>query len=125
MAAERSMRVATDILVANTNAVIQFAGRRVVLRRGVTHVRVGHPILRGREQLFDPIKVDFDVEPPTPAPEPVVEQATAAPGEKRRTPRSRRKKAEVLDESESSPELSTEPAVVDVSTGDAPDGDAA
>lgn len=76
-----------DILVANTTCVIEHDGRQVMLRRGITAVRAGHPITRGREQLFDPITVHFDLDTP-------VEQATAAPGEKREIaakPQTRRK----------------------------------
>lgn len=42
-------------------------------------VRAGHPILKRREELFEPVTSfgRFDVDPPE------VEQATAAPGEKR------------------------------------------
>jgi hypothetical protein len=65
-----------DILVANTTCMITHDGRQVMLRRGITTVRAGHPITEGREQLFDPITVHFDRGAP-------VEQATAAPGEKR------------------------------------------
>lgn len=65
-----------DILVANTTCMINHEGRQIMLRRGVTTVRAGHPITEGREQLFDPITVHFDRDVP-------VEQATAAPGEKR------------------------------------------
>lgn len=64
------------ILVANTSAVLTHEGRRVVLRRGVTLVREGHPITQGREHMFEPITLHYDHEAP-------VEQATAAPGEKR------------------------------------------
>lgn len=69
-----------DILVAKTNAVFDYEGRRVVIRAGVTRVRAGHPITEGREDLFEPITVDYDVE-----------QATAAPGEKRSVRRSKPK----------------------------------
>ena len=65
-----------DILVANTTCMIEHEGRRVMLRRGITTVRAGHPIAEGHEQLFEPITVHFDRGAP-------VEQATAAPGEKR------------------------------------------
>lgn len=64
--------VMSDILVAKTNAVLTYEGKRVLLRRGETHVRVGHPIVKGHEHLFEPMRVHYDVE-----------QATAAPGEKR------------------------------------------
>lgn len=77
-----------DILVANTTCMIEHDGRQVMLRRGITTVRSGHPITEGHEQLFDPITVHFDRDVP-------VEQATAAPGEKRSVqPKARRKPAD-------------------------------
>lgn len=51
-----------DVFVANTSAVFDYEGRRIILRKGVTTVRSGHPILKGRERLFDPIRVDFDTD---------------------------------------------------------------
>lgn len=39
---------------------------------GITRVRKGHPLLKGREALFEALDVHYDVE-----------QATARPGEKR------------------------------------------
>lgn len=44
----------------------------VVVQKGVTRVREGHPLLAGREQMFEELEVHYDVE-----------QATAAPGERR------------------------------------------
>ena len=48
----------------------------VTIKRG-ERVREGHPFLRGREMFFDALDVDVHYE---------VEQATAAPGEKRGDP---------------------------------------
>ena len=50
-------------------------------------VRAGHPILKRREDLFEPVTSfgRFDVDRADEEPEPEVEQATAAPGEKRGT----------------------------------------
>lgn len=74
-----------EIFVANRTALIKFEGREIMLRRGVTRVRAGHPLLKGRESLFDAVGVDFEWP---------VEQATAAPGEKRQVaPKARRGKA--------------------------------
>ena len=63
-----------EILVAKDSFAAHVDGETLVVRKGVTRVRKGHPLLKGREELFEPIdrKVDYDVE-----------QATAAPGEKR------------------------------------------
>lgn len=65
----------SDLYVANTSAVVSLAGQRTWIKKGVTIVRAGHPIMDGRESLFDPVKVHFDTGG--------VEQMTAAPGEKR------------------------------------------
>lgn len=43
-----------------------------VIRAGITTVRAGHQLLKGREDLFELLEADYEVE-----------QATAAPGEKR------------------------------------------
>ena len=42
--------------------------------RGVTRVRAGHPLLKGREYLFEPVDLTVHYD---------IEEATAAPGEKR------------------------------------------
>lgn len=47
-------------------------GTPVFVYKDTTRVREGHALLKGREHLFKPIDVEYDVE-----------QATAAPGEKR------------------------------------------
>ncbi len=60
----------TDILVCRESAVFQFGGERVVVHKGQTRVRAGHPILEGREHLFEPLRVHYDVE--TARQEPVV-----------------------------------------------------
>jgi len=50
-----------EILVAATSAVIKVDGvsRRIV--KGKTTARRGHKILKGREHLFKPLAIDFDV----------------------------------------------------------------
>lgn len=67
------------ILVAKDTLVIEYEGERVFFHKGKTLVREGHPMLKGIEEYFEPITVDYDT----------VEQATAAPGEKRTTRRGR------------------------------------
>jgi len=47
-------------------------GEEVVVTAGVTRVREGHELLAGREHLFEELTIQYDVE-----------QATAAPGERR------------------------------------------
>lgn len=61
------------LLTPTVTIAVTHEGRQVLLRQGRTLVRVGHPITVGREQLFEPVRVDYEL----------VEQATAAPGEKR------------------------------------------
>jgi hypothetical protein len=68
----------TDIFVACSAGLVLFKGKRVRLVPGVTTVRAGHPLLDGREHLFTPLAVTFDNEAE-------VEEATAAPGRKRRS----------------------------------------
>lgn len=70
MAAAR--KPAGDIFVARDSFSTEIDGVPVSVQKGVTRVRAGHPLLEGREGLFEPITVHFDVE-----------QATSAPGEKR------------------------------------------
>ena len=62
-----------DLYVANQSAATIVDGEEVWVKEGDL-VRAGHPILKGREWLFQPATdyVRFDVE-----------QATKAPGEKR------------------------------------------
>lgn len=50
------------ILVAEQGAMFNFEGQKVFLVAGQTTVREGHPILKGHEHLFKPLKVDFEVE---------------------------------------------------------------
>lgn len=64
----------SDIYVANETFSAEVDGTPVVVHKGQTRVRAGHPLLDGREALFDRVEdeVQYDVE-----------QATAAPGERR------------------------------------------
>lgn len=64
------------IFVAVDSAAFELDGEMVVVHKGVTRVREGHPMLKAHETLFKPIDVHYDVE-----------QATRAPGEKRTSPR--------------------------------------
>lgn len=61
-----------QIYVATDNGTVNLDGQNIQIRKGVTRVRAGHPLLAGREHLFEPLHVHYDVE-----------QATAAPGERR------------------------------------------
>lgn len=55
------MAAGRGILVAKSSAQLLFDGSRVNIRKGVTTVREGHPLLRGREHMFEPITVTYDV----------------------------------------------------------------
>lgn len=75
-----------DVYVARESFVTDLDGERITVRKGKTRVREGHPLLRGREHLFKPVDVQYDVEtarqeptppPPAPAPEPVAKKAAA------------------------------------------------
>jgi hypothetical protein len=61
-----------DIYVATQSFATLLDGKPITVRKGVTRVRRGHKLLKGRESMFAPLEVQFDVE-----------QATSAPGEKR------------------------------------------
>lgn len=62
------------VYVARDSGVSEVDGEIYVFTRGVTRVREGHALLKGREGLFEPVdeSVHYDIE-----------QATAAPGERR------------------------------------------
>lgn len=64
--------MAGKIYVATEDFVADLDGVPIEVHKGRTRVREGHALLKGREELFAPITVDFEVE-----------RATAAPGEKR------------------------------------------
>jgi hypothetical protein len=62
------------VFVAKESGSAEVDGAQLTFTKGVTRVREGHPLLTGREQLFEPIdeSVHYDIE-----------TATAGPGEKR------------------------------------------
>lgn len=60
------------IFVAKESFTTEVDGVPTIIRAGLDRVRAGHPLLEGREHLFEPLTVQYDVE-----------QATAAPGERR------------------------------------------
>lgn len=72
-----------DILVARETFVAEHNGAPVVVHKGVTRVRAGHPIAEANPEMFEPVTVHYDT----------VEQATAAPGEARATRRPRKPEA--------------------------------
>lgn len=61
-----------DVYVCKESGAFEWNGDMVVVNKGVTRVRAGHPILDAHPELFEEITVHYDVE-----------RATAAPGEKR------------------------------------------
>jgi len=62
------------VYVANESFACQIDGKDYQIAKGITRVREGHPLLQANPQYFRPMEdnVHYDVE-----------QATAAPGEKR------------------------------------------
>ena len=67
-----------DIFVATESFVANVDGEDIHVARGRTLVLAGHPLLKGRDDLFEPVKVHFDFIEVAKD----VEAATAAPGEK-------------------------------------------
>lgn len=60
------------IYVARESFTTEINGQTESVVGGRTRVREGHPLLEGRAQFFELLTVDYEVE-----------QATAAPGERR------------------------------------------
>ena len=50
------------IYVPKANFMLFDGRRRIVFRKGVTTIRSGHRLYVGREKMFEPIHVEFDVE---------------------------------------------------------------
>ena len=66
---------ASNIYVANTSGAAEIDGVEYQFNVGVTHLRKGHPLLEACPTYFDLVGGAEA--------EPEVEQATAAPGERR------------------------------------------
>jgi hypothetical protein len=60
------------IVVARESGSMLVDGEMFDFKRGITRFRASHPAVKANPQFFEPIRVHYDVE-----------QATAAPGEKR------------------------------------------
>jgi hypothetical protein len=59
--------MAGDIFVATDSVLTMVGGENVYITAGQT-ARAGHPILKGRENMFVPLVVDYDLpEPKAPA----------------------------------------------------------
>jgi hypothetical protein len=52
------------LLVAKEDATYDYKGTPVFVVKGKTIVRQGHPVLRGHENLFEPLVVHYDLPPP-------------------------------------------------------------
>ena len=65
----------SDIYIANETFATELDGQSIIVQKDVTRVRAGHPLLKGKKDLFTLLTVQFDVE-----------QATAKPGEQRGAP---------------------------------------
>lgn len=63
-----------DIYVAQETGAVELDGSPVMIYKGVTRVRAGHSLLRDHPTMFAPIDLGVHYD---------VEQASAAPGEKR------------------------------------------
>lgn len=73
--------MAGDIFVATDSVLTDIGGENVYITAGQT-AREGHPILKGREAMFIPLQVDYDLpEPKAPAKTPA--PAPAAPAAKK------------------------------------------
>lgn len=60
------------ILIARDSGVVEIKGESFTVTRAVTRIRADHPLAKAAPHLFTELDVHYDVE-----------QATAAPGEKR------------------------------------------
>jgi hypothetical protein len=89
-----------EILVARESFTTMLDGETVTVHAGATRVREGHPLLEGREELFEPLEIQYDIE-----------QATDAPGEKRS--RSKKKPAK-QEEQSASTEADSNPGAANV-----------
>lgn len=57
-----------QIFVAKQSFSAEVDGVPVIVSAGVTRVRAGHALLKGRELLFEPITVHYDVADDQPPP---------------------------------------------------------
>ena len=51
------------LMVAKQNATYDFMGAPVILVAGKTIVRQGHPVMKGHEDLFEPVLVHYETYP--------------------------------------------------------------
>ena len=57
-----------QMLVAARSGTIVLEGKTYRLRKDETRVRAGHPLVKGREELFKPLEVSYDLEETSSAP---------------------------------------------------------
>ncbi len=86
------MADSNTIYVAKESFATTLDGEEIVVRKGVTRVRAGHSLLRGREAFFEPLSIQYDTEKATAAPAEVrasrpasKPESTAAPVKKATT----------------------------------------
>ena len=72
-----------SIYVAKRAAMVFYEGRRIMVKKGMTTIREGHPILKANPDLFQPLNVDFETAGPVSVPR-VVEEATDVPNQPRK-----------------------------------------
>jgi len=58
-------RAAAKLLVATETFSTDVDGHEVIVHAGVTRVRAGHPVVKGREHLFVPEPDEVDVPEPS------------------------------------------------------------
>lgn len=58
----------TDLFIARGSFLTSLEGEEIQVHAGHTVVRAGHPLLAGREEMFMPLHVHYDVEQPKAAP---------------------------------------------------------
>ena len=56
--------MAAKLHVAKETFVTEIDGNEVVVYAGVTRVESGHPLLKGREQMFEPAEPRADLKAP-------------------------------------------------------------
>lgn len=70
--------MAGNVFVAVESVLTEFEGRNVYITAGQT-AREGHPIMKGRESIFAPQQVDWELPEPDAAPAAKAPSKAAAP----------------------------------------------
>lgn len=74
--------MAGEILIATETVLTTFEGENVYIYAGQTTAREGHPILKGRENMFAPVPVTYDLDEPEPEPAKAPARSSAAAAKK-------------------------------------------